>query len=145
MAMSVGGDHRSPKAEMNVTPMVDILLVLLVIFMLVQTKPPNGMNAQIPMPANDHNKPQRDEATIVLQVRSVKGEAPALFINHESVSWEQLQSRLHDIYKMRADKTMFIQGDKDVEFSHVAHVLDIARATQMSIAIGLMTQSAQGD
>jgi biopolymer transport protein TolR len=145
MAMIAGGRQSGPTAVMNVTPMVDILLVLLVIFMIVPKPPsPTGMESQIPQPSS--GKPQKqDDISIVVQLRAAEGSQAVLQINRESVAWRELQGKLQDIYKARANKTMFIQGDKDVEFSDVARVLDIARAADVSISVGLITKETSAD
>ena len=138
MAGSIqGGGKLSP--EMNVTPLIDVLLVLLVIFMVVlPTRPPNGLETQIPQPQQAPSQPDPEQA-IVVQVFSRGIEKPALKINQEDVSWENLPGRLREIFKMRFDRVAFVQADGDLDFEVVADVIDVARTAGID-HIGLMNQ-----
>jgi len=138
MAGSIqGGGKLSP--EMNVTPLIDVLLVLLVIFMVVlPTMPPNGLETQIPQPQQALSQPDPEQA-IVVQVFSRGIEKPALKINQEDVSWENLPGRLREILKMRFDRVAFVQADGDLDFEVVADVIDVARTAGID-HIGLMNQ-----
>jgi biopolymer transport protein TolR len=126
MAFSAGGGPSS--AEMNVTPLIDVLLVLIIIFMIVVTQQKRtGLDAQIPEP---QQKTTRDsfEGTIVIQVEEgQKNHPPELKINQESVTWDGLESRLHDIFKTRAERIAFVRGEDDVDFQYVADAIDLAR------------------
>jgi biopolymer transport protein TolR len=127
MAFSMAGSGPS-HPEMNVTPLIDVLLVLIIIFMIVVTQQKRkGLDAQIPAP---QQKAAVDfvDRTIVIQVMAgAKDEPPALKINQESVSWEHLESRLQDIFKTRAERVAFVRGDDDVDFQYVADAIDMAR------------------
>ena len=68
-----------------------------------------------------------------------QNQPPALKINQETVKWEDLQSRLHDIFKMRAERIAFVRGDDDVDFEYVANVIDIAREAGVD-RVGLLTK-----
>lgn len=119
MAASLqGGGKLSP--DMNVTPLIDVLLVLLVIFMVVlPTMPPNGVETQIPQPQQtpSHTDP---EQAIVVQVLSRGIEQPVLRINQQNVSWQDLPGRLREIFKMRVEHVAFIQADGDLDFEVIA-------------------------
>lgn len=127
MAFSAGGGPSS--AEMNVTPLIDVLLVLIIIFMIVVTQQKRtGLDAQIPQPEQKSTKDTFVERTIVIQVvEGVKDQPPGLKINQENVSWENLESRLHDIFKTRAERIAFVRGEDDVDFQYVADAIDMAR------------------
>lgn len=143
MSMMLGA--RGVSAEMNVTPLVDVLLVLLIIFMITPRTDPHGLDTQVPRAADAPAKTKPPESTIVLQVLQGAPETATLRLNREQVAWEALAPRLREIYKQRANKVMFIRGDKDVEFSHVARALDLTRAADRDIAIGLLSQPLPGD
>ena len=127
MAFSAGGGPSS--AEMNVTPLIDVLLVLIIIFMIVVTQQErSGLDAQIPQPEQKAAKDVFVDRTIVIQVvNGAKDELPTLKINQENVSWENLESRLHDIFKTRAERIAFVRGEDDVDFQYVADAIDLAR------------------
>src|SRR5256885_700679 len=139
MAMALGGSG-GPKADINMTPMIDVLLVLIIIFMVITPLTPKGLEALVPQPPPP-NQPQTDtDRTVVVQVRQTPdGSRPKLRINQEDVSWDNLGTRLSDIFKTRAERVMFVKGDDDVEFQHVAQVIDIAKGTQMVDKVGLVT------
>ena len=127
MAMSMGGSGASAP-QMNVTPLIDVLLVLIIIFMvIVAESKEKGFNTEIPQPPANPQAPQ-PVRTIVVQVSDVKGnEVPDLEINQQPVSWPDLKTRLQDIFKTRAEKIAFVQGDDGVNFEYVAYVIDTAR------------------
>jgi biopolymer transport protein ExbD len=114
---------------MNVTPLMDVLLVLIIIFMLIVTQSKEkGLNAQIPQPPANPNSAPEPVRTIVIQVGEAKsGDVPLLKINQQDVSWPDLKVQLQDIFKQRAEKVAFVQGDDGVDFEYVADVIDTAR------------------
>jgi len=123
MAM-LSGSRRVPAAEMNVTPMIDVLLVLLII-MLLLTNYSRGERADIPQPSNETAAPS-PPSTVVIQLHTTKeGERPNLSINQKDVNWADLEMRLREIYKLRAEKIAFLKGDDDIDFQFVAEALDI--------------------
>ena len=127
MAMSMGGGGASAP-QMNVTPLIDVLLALIIIFMvIVAESKEKGFNAEIPQPptSTDPSPPIR---TIVIQLGEAKsGEKPLLQINRQEVSWPDLKAQLANIFKQRAEKVAFVQGDDAVDFEYVADVIDTAR------------------
>jgi len=126
MAFSAGGGPSS--AEMNVTPLIDVLLVLIIIFMVVVTQQKRrGLETQIPQPAQKTAKDDFVERTIVIQVANGTGSEPRLKINQDDVSWENLEDRLHDIFKTRAERIAFVRSDDDVDFQYVADAIAMAR------------------
>jgi biopolymer transport protein ExbD len=132
MGMSVGGANRGIFVEMNVVPLIDVLLVLLVIFMIIPHKQ-SGLMADLPQPAPTGRSNSQPPA-IVIQVLA----DGSLRINQESVAWERLGSRLEQIFGSRANRTAFVRGDGALEFQVVARVIDVMRAAGVS-SVGLMT------
>ena len=144
MAMSMGGSGGGPSADINVTPMIDILLVLLIIFMVITPLTPQGEDALVPQPPppNQQKQPPSPDRTIVVSVIHNGGGRPTLKINQDDVNWADLKSRLEDIYKTRAEKVMFVKGDSDVDFQDVAVVIDTAHAAGVD-KVGLYTAKVE--
>jgi biopolymer transport protein TolR len=138
-SMQGGGPLR---AEINITPMIDVLLVLIIVFMVVVSmSEEKGLDAQIPQPA-DKNVPQpKVDSTIVIQIAWAGDEQPpALKINQQNVKWEDLHDRLFDIFKQRADHVAFVKGDDDIDFQYVADAISIAKNSGVE-KIGLLTRT----
>lgn len=129
------------RAEINITPMIDILLVLIIVFMVVVSmSQEKGLKAQIPQPANEKSPPQ-PERTIVIQIAwSGDSKTPTLKINDEDVPWEKLHDRLSNIFTGRVERVAFVKGDDDVDFEFVADAIDIARTSGVE-RIGLLTRT----
>jgi biopolymer transport protein TolR len=140
MAFSMGGS--GSMAEINVTPMIDILLVLLIIFMVIVPVTPKGLDALVPQPPKNPQQQQPNDRTIVVQVLYRPGQAPAYKINDTDVNHSELQAKLTDIYANRAERVMFVRGDDDVNFEYIADVIDIGKAANVD-HIGLMTPKIQ--
>jgi len=141
MGIAVGG-KRGVVSDPNVVPLIDILLVLLVIFMLIPHS--TGLPAQIPQPCvaqGPGNCSGGDKSrTVVIQVLA----NGSLRINQEPVSWESLDNRLGEIFKVRDDRTAFIWGDASLQFAVVARVIDAMRTAGIA-PIGLLTQPPGND
>lgn len=133
MGMIVGG-KRGIVSEMNVVPLIDILLVLLVIFMIIPVYS-KGLDAVIPQQSMrpPEEKPI-DSGVIVIQVFA----DGTLRINQEPVAWDALSSRLEEVFKQRASRIAFIRGDGPVEFGVVAKVIDVMHTSGIA-SVGLLT------
>jgi biopolymer transport protein TolR len=140
MAMSMGGGKGGPSADINVTPLIDVLLVLLIIFMVITPLTPKGLDALVPQPPPPNQpKNQQPDRTIVVQVIDKgPGQTPGVKINQDDTTWNDLQTRLTDIFKSRAEKVMFVKGDDNIPFADVANVIDIAHASGVD-KVGLIT------
>lgn len=142
MAMSMGTSG-GPSHDMNVTPLIDVLLTLLVIFMIITPLTPKGESAIIPQPPPPNSKPQPTNRTVVVQVLDTNSAGqPALKINQEVVTWQNLEPRLVDIYKTRAEKVMFVKADTDIPWTDVAQVIDMAHAAGVN-KVGLITSKIE--
>ncbi len=137
MGVSSGGRQQS---EINVTPLIDVLLVLLIIFMVITPLTPKGLEALVPQPPpKDQKQPPPSDRTIVVQVlQRGNGQDPAVKINQDDATWDNLQGRLTDIFKQRAEKVMFVKADDDINFEWVARGIDIGHAAGVD-KVGLIT------
>ena len=116
------------------TPMIDVLLVLIIIFMVITPLTPKGLEAIVPQPAQPNQKTDADQRTVVVSVNKDK----SLMINQEVTTEAQLGPRLEEIFKTRAERVIFVKGDPDLEFASVARVIDIAKGVGID-KVGLMT------
>ena len=135
MGMSVGENKGGAMAEMNVVPLIDILLVLLIIFMVITPLTPKGLETVLPRPKVDTVEPRiTNPLTVVVQV----GQGGRLMINNENTDFDRLGPRMEQIFKDRAEKVAFVQGDNDVVFMDVARAIDILRGSGID-KVGLIT------
>jgi biopolymer transport protein ExbD/biopolymer transport protein TolR len=133
-----GGGTGGAVSEINVTPLIDVLLVLLIIFMVIVPVTPHGLDTLVPQPPKDKNKVEDNQRTIVVQVLSNGAGAPSYKINSDDFNKSAIEPKLAEIFATRQEKVMFVKGDKDLDFSKVAEVIDMGHQAGVD-NIGLIT------
>jgi biopolymer transport protein TolR len=139
MAMAVGGSGGA-RADINVTPLIDVLLVLLIIFMVITPLTPHGLNTLVPQPPppNQPPPPPNQDPNVVIEVMKDQ----SLQINNQPVAEKDLTQRLEDIFKTRATKVVFVKGDPDVDYRYVAQAIDDAAGAGLD-KVGIMTPKVE--
>jgi len=133
MSMAVGGQG-GPKSDINMTPMIDVLLVLIIIFMVITPLTPKGLEALVPQPPPPGQQQSvSDVRTVVISINKDH----TMMINAEPTDLSKLGGRLEEIFKTRAERVVFVRGDPDLEYSYVAEAIDIAHGAQID-KVGLM-------
>src|SRR5271169_2221657 len=152
MAFSTAGAGRGPtRPQMNVTPLIDVLLVLIIVFMVVVIEQrPTGLQTELPQqPKSTDPTIPPPVATIVIQIHRAKtgaahaqAEHPQVMVNEEAVDWDHLRERLGDIFAIRVERIAYVEADDDIDFQDVADVIAIARIAGVD-RVGLLTEDGK--
>jgi biopolymer transport protein ExbD len=133
MAMDVGGAKGGVKSDINVTPLVDVMLVLLIIMMLVAPMLQKGVDVKLPQAANTTDKPETQGQTVV-GIQANK----AVFLNSVPVRQDDLGRRVADLMENTSEKVVLIKADQDVDYGTVMETMDNLRAAGIE-DMGLIT------
>ena len=137
MAMSVGGDKGS-MSEINVTPLVDVMLVLLIIFMVTTPMMSQGIPVQLPQAAKQAIDMNIEESTILTITRDGK-----IYIDDRPIPKDKLEFQLRRLYGDLAVRSVFLRGDRRVEYGEVVYVLDLMKKVGLT-KVGMVTELYEG-
>jgi biopolymer transport protein TolR len=138
MAMGGGGGTGKAVSDINVTPLIDVLLVLLIIFMVIVPITPRGLNTIIPQPPKNKTEDTPNDRTIVVQIQANGKGEPSYLINETPFAKSALESQLATIFAARQEKVMFVKGDADLDYGKIAEVIDMGHQAEVD-NIGLIT------
>ncbi len=128
----------SSQGQINVTPLIDVLLVLLIIFMVMTPSKSVGLDALVPQQSTDTPTPKTPDRSVVIVI----GKDLTMSINSEPTDANRLGDRLKEIFKFRAERVVFVKADPDTEFQHVAAVMDIAKSAGID-RVGLLGEKSR--
>jgi biopolymer transport protein TolR len=134
MAMDLGGAKGGVKSDINVTPLVDVMLVLLIIMMLVAPLLQQGVAVKLPTAANTVDKPETQDQTVV-----AIGKNKELYVNAKPVTEGELATRINEILENKKEKVVLIKADEEVEYGAVMAAMDALRQAGIE-DIGLVTE-----
>jgi len=139
MAMDLGGTGGGPKSDINVTPLVDVMLVLLIIMMLVAPMLQKGVDVQLPEAGNTVDKPESQEQTVV-----AVDSANRFWVNGVQVAKHEFAERVKATLEDRTDRVVLIKGDRDASYSAIMEAMDYLHEAQIE-DIGLITDPREDE
>ncbi len=139
MAMDVGGAKGGVKSDINVTPLVDVMLVLLIIMMLIAPLLQKGVDLTLPAAVNTSEKPDTsDQTTVYVDAQS------RLYVNAIQMDESELVARLTSILEKQNDKTVYLKGDRDAPYSAIMKMMDALRGARIE-TVALITEKPGGN
>jgi biopolymer transport protein TolR len=139
MSMDVGGSKDGIKSDINVTPLVDVMLVLLIIIMIIAPMLQKGVELNMPYATNTQDKPDTADQTVVAVDAMGK-----LYVNTKQYPEDQVVPRLKAIMETKTDKTVYLKGDKDAKYGAIMQMMDALRHAQID-TVGLITERPGGN
>jgi biopolymer transport protein TolR len=139
MSMDVGGTKDGIKSDINVTPLVDVMLVLLIIIMIIAPMLQKGVELNMPYATNTQDKPDTADQTVVAVDAMGK-----LYVNTKQYPEDQVVPRLKAIMETKTDKTVYLKGDKDAKYGAIMQMMDALRHAQID-TVGLITERPGGN